>query len=388
MFPPSSSSALPPPDPWAGSPRRSLRERIVETLRHLSEDVEARRVGGLGEAQAAGYVAGRFRRADYAATVQSFRAGVGDRPVWSVIAFLGAWGGGLVTLGVARATVGGGGLLLALALLFLALDLSGRGGLRMLLKGKLSQSVVAPRAARDRQVRWRVIVLAPLDGPPLMALGRNGTMFLIGALVVALSAAVGTLVSGATMWRVVAAACGGGLLGMGSWIALRPLMPAPVPAIHGAGELTTLLMIADELEPLQHVEVWLVALGGGSVGHESVHALMRHYPFSPSDTWVINLHHITAGQPVFVTREGVLRERRSASVLRGLASDTDAADLMIDAEPRRVRQRTLAQSLLRQQFRAITITSHSDATPFTSPNAGTIERCVRLVAGVIRGLDA
>lgn len=392
MFPPSRKSPLPPPESWSGAPRRALHERIVETLRYLSEEVDTRRVGGLGEAQAAGYVAGRLRRAEYAAAVQSFRAGVSERPLLALIALLGAvggalsafaWSGGLSVAGMVITLV-------CLATLLLELGALGfrAGALRRLLRGKLSQSVIAPRAAHQRQARWRVVVLAPLDGPPQSALRRQELWLLFSALITSVLASGVALFSTALIWRVPASGSAIVLLILAGIVLLRRAAPTLLPAVHGAGELTTLLMVADELPPLKQVEVWMVALGGGSIGHESVRALIERYPFSPSDTWVINLHNITAGQPVFVTREGVLRERRSASVLRGLASDTDAADLTIDAEPRRLRERTLAQPLLRQGFRAMTISSHSDASPFTSPEGATIERCVRLVVGIIRGLDA
>jgi hypothetical protein len=189
-------------------------------------------------------------------------------------------------------------------------------------------------------------------------------------------------------WRILVGGCALVVALIGLAVLRRLLLPGLLPAIHGAGELTTLLMVAEELAPLQTIEVWMVALGGGSVGHESIHALIERYPFSPNDTCIINLHNITAGQPVFVTREGVLRDRRSDRVLLALASDTDASDISIDAEPRRLRQHTLAQAFHRLSYRAISISSHSDTSVFASIDAGTVERCVRLVVGMLRGLDA
>jgi hypothetical protein len=232
-----------------------------------------------------------------------------------------------------------------------------------------------------------VVVLAPLDGPPHVVLDRRGLLLLLGALLVEAIALGGVVAAGGQAWRLLAAGCALLLLLLGLWVVSRRTLPAPLPAIHGAGELAALLLIAEELTPLTTVEVWMIALGGGSVGHESVRALSERYPFSAQDTWFINLHAISVGQPVFVTREGRLRERRSHPALLALATDTDAADVTIDAEPRRLRQRTLAQSVLRLGFRTITISSHNPASPFTSPDAVTIERCVRLVVGMVRGLD-
>jgi hypothetical protein len=246
---------------------------------------------------------------------------------------------------------------------------------------------VAGRAAKGKQSRWRVVIVAPLDGPPRPLLSRGGLIVLLVTLLVELLAVVGLMLNPSFGLRLVVSTGSLVALGMGIVLLFRRAIPSPLPAIYGAGELATLLMIAEELEPLQSVEVWVIALGGSTVGTENIHALLEHYPFSPVDTYVINLHNITAGQPVFVTREGVLRERRSDRVLLAGAADTDAADVTIDAEPRRVRERTLAQAMLQQRFRAITISSHSSASPFTSPDPATIEHCVRLVVGMVRRLD-
>src|SRR5918997_2298283 len=73
----------PPPPPMPRDPdravlvRRPIQMRLLETLRYLAEEIEVRRVGSLGEAQAAGYVDARLRRAGQQATVTSFFTGAG-----------------------------------------------------------------------------------------------------------------------------------------------------------------------------------------------------------------------------------------------------------------------------------------------------------------------
>ncbi|HEX6289238.1 MAG TPA: hypothetical protein VFZ66_08615 [Herpetosiphonaceae bacterium] len=389
MFLPPPKPPTPPAPPSLSSVvRRSLRDRIIETLSYLSDEIDSRRVGGLGEAQAAGYVAGRLRRAEYAAAVQSFRASAGERLPLLALTTIGAAGGALAALRPETLWLAAAGLLVLLTIVLLLAEIEGPAPLRRMLKGTISQSVVAVRAAGARHARWRMIVLAPLDGSPTPTLSRQGLLLLLAALVVE-SIGVGALFFVTTYgWRLLAAACAGLVAAIGLWLLRRLVVPALLPAIHGAGELTTLLMVAEELEPLQAIEVWTVALGGGSVGHESIAALIEHYPFSPADTCIINLHNISAGQPVFVTREGLLRERRSDRMLLALAADADALDMTIDAEPRPLRQQTLAQAFHRQGLPAISITSHSDASVFANLDADTIERCVRLVVGMVRGLDA
>jgi hypothetical protein len=380
------SSELPVAPSWPAASQRSTRDRIVETLRYLSDEIEARRAGGLGEAQAAGYLAGRLRRANYAATVLSFRTGIGEALPLILVASLGA-AAALLAAWATHALAYGVAALCAISALALVLtEIEGAQSLRRRLKGRPSQSVVAVRAAGAR-LRWRVVVQAPLDGPPRPALARRGLNAVLIALATVLVAIMLLTLTGDPVWRLALAGVALLLAGLAVWIAIRSALPSPLPAIHGAGDLATLLMVAEALEPLSHVEVWIAALGGSTIGEENVEALLDRYPFTPVDTCFINLHAISAGQPVFVTREGMLRERRSDRMLLALADETDAADVSIDAEPRRVQQRTLAQLLLRRGQRAITISSHSDSSPFTSPDADTIERCTRLVAGMIRRLD-
>ena len=114
--------------------------------------------------------------------------------------------------------------------------------------------------------------------------------------------------------------------------------------------------------------------------------LLERYPFG-ADTCFVNLHQMSAGQPVFVTREGLLRELRSDRRLLALAGRADADDVTINAEPRQLRERTLAAVPLRRGYQAITISSHPETASFTAPDPHTLERCVRLIVGMIRGLD-
>ncbi|MBV9790241.1 MAG: hypothetical protein JOZ51_18775, partial [Chloroflexi bacterium] len=95
--------------------RRSLHDRIVEMLSYLSDEIDSRRVGGLGEAQAAGYVAGRLRRAEYTAAVQSFRASTGAQVAFVVLTTLGVIGGALAALQIGTLWLVVAGLLVVLS---------------------------------------------------------------------------------------------------------------------------------------------------------------------------------------------------------------------------------------------------------------------------------
>jgi hypothetical protein len=158
------------------------------------------------------------------------------------------------------------------------------------------------------------------------------------------------------------------------------------PAIAGTGELAVLVAVAEELGALQRVELWTVALGAVSIGDSGMRHLLERYPFEQG-TYFVNLHHLAVGQPAYVTREGILRERRSDRTLLALASGADAADVSINAEPRQLRQHTLAALPLRWGYPTLTITTHADQRGWTSTDPATLERCVKLVVGIVRALD-
>ena len=99
LFP--ASPPTPPDGDRAVLRRRPPGVRLAETLRFLADEIEARRVGGLGEAQAAGYLAGRLGRAEQQTTILGFRSDADPR--W-LLAALGAGIAGLA--GCALSQVG------------------------------------------------------------------------------------------------------------------------------------------------------------------------------------------------------------------------------------------------------------------------------------------
>lgn len=367
--------------------RRALQDRLLETVRYLADEIEVRRVGGLGEAQAAGYVAGRLQRAEQQATVMSFRAATARIGAMSAAIILGAGASLLPVILPQRPVIGVALLLLGAAAVLFWAEIEGPAMLAGLLGRRTSQSVVGVRAAtagEDRS-RLRVVLTAPLDGAPrmpprsvlLLALEVFGflAVVLIWLLVTMFLPLRWVLLTGACMLALI-------MLAMAASQWRRRLEPA----VAGAGELAVLIAVAEELGELQRVELWTVAVGAGSVGDMAIQRLLERYPFA-TDTLFINLHHMTAGQPVFVTREGLLREVRSDRRLLALASEADAADVTINAEPRQLRVRTLVAQLLRRGYAGISISSHPDSQGGASPDPGTLERCVRLIAGMIRRLD-
>jgi hypothetical protein len=265
-------------------------------------------------------------------------------------------------------------------------ELEGPGLIGQALRGRGSQSVIGVRAAvgNTRVSPLRVVLLAPLDHA-----SRFPPRPLLVLCFVALAAEFALIMASLATPGVFGWALAGGAALLGVIAAIFLLLPwfqGPEPAVLGAGELSVLVAVAEELGELRHVELWTVALGAVSSGEAGLRHLLERYPFG-ADTYFINLHHMTAGQPIYVTREGLLRERRSDRRLLALAGVSDAADVTINAEPRRLRRRTLAALLLRRGFRGITVTSYSDVRGFTRIDPRTLERCVKLVVGMIRELD-
>ncbi|HZB95426.1 MAG TPA: hypothetical protein VE268_05675, partial [Herpetosiphonaceae bacterium] len=387
----------PPPLPMVRDPdravlvRKALQDRLIETLRYLEEEIEPRRAGGLGEAQAAGYVAGRFQRAEQQAAVTSFRTGRGPVVATALIVLLMAIvSGGAAVLPLRAGSIGTLWILLVLLAMLAVLfweEIEGVGLIGRAIGARSSQSVVGVRAAADsnQHARLRVVLAAPLDSAPQSPPRR---IFLLGLLVLGVNLiALATLI--VTLQPVLRLVLGVGTAILGGTavilLAWRRLQ-SPQKEASGSGELAALIAIAEELSELRQVELWTVAFGAVSAGNATIHHIFERYPFGV-ETCFINLHHMTAGQPVFVTREGLLHERRSDRRLLAVASAADAVDVSINAEPRRVRRRTLAAPLLQRGYRTITITSHPDTSGFVRPDPLTLERCVKLVVGMIRELD-
>jgi hypothetical protein len=183
------------------------------------------------------------------------------------------------------------------------------------------------------------------------------------------------------------------LAGIELWLLRAPATPG---AISHAGAVAVLLASAEELNALERTELWAVALGATSSG-AGLADFLRRYPFDREMTLFVEIAGIGAGNLSYVTREGVLRERPADKLLLHLAAAADAADPLIDAEPRAYR-RELAARLLRAGRRALTITclGTDGETPYRGSlndtpaviDGPTLDRAMRLVAGLVRQIDS
>ena len=278
----------------------------------------------------------------------------------------------------------------------------------VLARKRPSQNVIATRASSSAP-RRRVVLLAPLDSPPEMSrlirlladdirpeIGRAAAYGLLTLLaLLALPSGLSFELRRALWLAQLVPTVYLLLLAVVDLLLLRA--PTTPGAISHAGAVAVLLASAEELNALERTELWAVALGA-TVSGAGLADFLRRYPFD-RETLFVEIAGIGAGNLSYVTREGVLRERPADARLLQLAAAADAADPLIDAEPRAYRrERTIGARLLRAGRRALTITcldtdgetphrGSLDDTP-AAIDAPMLDRAMRLVAGLVRQIDA
>lgn len=385
-----------------GMPRRSrrLRDDPADTVLHLVESIGPRGATALHEAQAAAYLNGRLRRAGLDVSAEVFQARLS--PGWDALAMTGMGVAGVVLAGWLPLPAL---LLFALALLWAA-RLAAPHARPWLVGERQSQNVIGIRAIGSTTARWRLVLLAPLDSPPAAVPLVQLLTARPRATVAMLLATAALLVCGAARWYT-----GHGWWWYALWLPLALMLllagaqamfmrarPSP-GAAHHAGALAVLLSAVEELVTMEHVEVWAVGVGAATRSPDGVADLLRRYPFEQESTLFVGLEGLGSGTLCYLTREGVFREHAADPLLLQLAAAADAADPLIDVEPCPFRSRTvLGHALHGDGRRVLTITCLDDNGRMVNAgsmddvpaniDAATLERAVRLVAGVVQQLDA
>lgn len=364
-------------------------------MAELAERIGLRRPTSAEEARAAAFVNGRLRRAGMGVSAYELRVVPRAGAVYAVYAALGIAGAGLAFFVPWLALLWGLGLLaIALADAFVA-------PLPPLGRRCVSQNIVGTRAVAEAagaprvQPRWRVVLLAPLDTPPLRhglaifaGTGRSGVLVRLAAAALLAGGALGAALLPGPWWLLHGGA--GLLFGLILIGATRPCVPDPSDG--GRAALAALVAAATRLEALARAEVWAVAVGAASSDPWGVISLLRRYPFERERTLVIALDALSAGQLVYATAEGSLRSRATDPLLARLAAAADAADPQIDADPRCLStESALAAPLRRLGYRTLTVAARP--APGAAPDAAPadtclVERAARLVAGMVRRIDA
>jgi hypothetical protein len=372
-------------------------------MSRIAGEIGPRRPTSLGEARAAAYLDGRLRRAGLRVSADPFHAPRSAGAEGALLALPA-----LVSVALYY-QLPLPSLALALCGLAIAAALLWWPDVVVLARKRPSQNVIATRASSSAP-RRRVVLLAPLDSPPAMSrlarlladdtrpqIGRAAAYALLTLLaLLALPSSLSFELRRA-LWltQMLPTAYLLVLAGLDLWLLRAPTTSG---AISHAGALAVLLTSAEELNALERTELWAVALGATSSG-AGLADFLRRYPFDREMTLFVEIAGIGAGNLSYVTREGVLRERPADTRLLQLAAAADAADPLIDAEPRAYRRdRTIAARLLRAGRRALTIVclGPDGETPYRGSMDDTpavidgpmLDRAMRLVAGLVRQIDA
>lgn len=384
-----------------GLPRRSrrLRDDPADTVVHLVESIGPRAATGLHEAQAAAYLNGRLRRAGLDVSAEVFQARL--QPGWDEVA--------ITCMGLIGVVLGGWLALPALLLFALALAwavwLVAPMAHPLLANEGQSQNVIGIRAIGSTTARWRLVMLAPLDSPPavgplvrlLTARPRAPVAMLLTMATLVVCGVVHWYTGHVGWWYVQWVPLVFALLLVSGQIMLLRAQASPGAANH-AGALAVLLSAVEELAAMERVEMWAVGVGAATRSSDGVADLLRRYPFEQGSTLFVSLEGLGNGPLCYLTREGVLREHGADPLLLKLAAAADAADPLIDVEPRPFRSRTvLGHALHQARRRVLTITCLDDNGHMVNAgsvndapaaiDASTLERAVRLVIGMMQQLD-
>nr|WP_044199480.1 hypothetical protein [Oscillochloris trichoides] len=271
--------------------RNHLRAEARLIISHLS-DIGPRLAGSPQEATVAAFVNARLRHTGMGVSTNPLRLTPRHQRMYALVA-----AAGLVAALTALVLPLPALILAVLATILLLVDQI-TGPLVHMGQQILSQTIVGNRAIRANGTalgppppRWRVVLLAPLDStmrpaPRWDLPARIATLFLV------LLSTLLELLLPARGWILLSIPASL-LLGFQILILLRPPLPAPSDAATGA--LAALLLSAQRLGDMQHVEVWAIALGASSLDPAGMEEVLRLYPFDPQQTLLINLTDLASG---------------------------------------------------------------------------------------------
>jgi hypothetical protein len=311
---------------------QSYPEVALEHIRHLAETIGPRGSTTSKELEAAEYVRDALRALGISARLEPFRSGRSTyRPF--VLAFVAA------CLGTALYTVvRHPGTALVAALLnglgawgmFAELDFADNWMRRLLPTGP-SQNVVGVVPPKGER-RCRVALVAHLDTHRTPVFYSSNTWHTLFVTLVAgtfVSMVVGALVYGllaladwAWLWWITALTTGVQLFGLVMCLHadLTPFGPGANDNASGVGSI---MALGERLthQPLQHIEVWLVADGCEELGCYGAEALIQAHADDLRDTYLIAMDIVGAGDPAFLVNDGLLRKYPVDSRLLAIARE-------------------------------------------------------------------
>jgi len=281
---------------YAGYPDRLLMHAAADDeateiellVAELAGRIGPRRPTSAEEARAAAFVNGRLRRAGMGVSAYELRVVPRAGTTYALFAALGMAGAALAFFFPWL------GLLWGLGLLAIALADAFVAPLPPLGPCRVSQNIVGTRAIAEAagapplQPRWRVVVLAPLDTPPLQhglavlaGSGRSAALARLAAATLLVAGALGALLLPGPWWLLQGGA--GLLFGLILIGAIRPLTPDPSDG--GCAALAALVSAVTRLGALERAEVWAVAVGAASSDPWGGSACCGATPSSQSAPW-------------------------------------------------------------------------------------------------------
>ena len=362
---------------------RRLRDAPFDTLQRLIDEFGHRPATSLAEARAAALLDGRLRRAGLQVIADTFSAI--PEPGWvGMILGLLACGALLAYYWLPLLTLGLAAVLALLATIALLRPrfLSGMP--------RPSQNVVGNRAASDQQ-HYRLVLLARIDtplAPAILTRALGGQhimrMRLVATLVFGLLAIIG-LFDPQRLWLYLLALPALYLAAA----ALHDVLAArPLGATHpkDSAGIAVLLAASEQLDALEHTELWAIGLGATARG-AGLSDVLRRYPFDSAKTLFVALEGLGSGAPAIVSTEGWPRslpaDPQLAEALATITQDPQDSALSI-ASP----TPTLASTLLQDGRRAISIACfgpQSETVPDMEQEH--LERATRIVIALARAID-
>jgi hypothetical protein len=363
----------------------SPRDEALTIISHLAE-IGPRRAGSPQEATAAAFINGRLRRAGMGVTTHSLAVSPRRRRLYGAAAAAGLFAA-LTAIFLPLPA-----LALALAAIITLLIDATVGPLSQIRPSQASQSIIGTQAIAggaglaSRSPRWRVVLLAPLDSPTV----ATGLSALAGPSRSAAIARVITLalVGLAAMAEILSPHHGWALVVVPAAILLALQLagslsgPRPTLRDGSLGALAAMVLSAQRLHDLKHVEIWAAAIGASSVDSGGVEDLLRLYPFERERTLIIALEQLDGGQLCYS-----LGTRRANREIASLA----AAAFQISAVERtRADGASLSEPLCRRGMRAISVYSHSDSREAAATHRATAplsEGAARLITAIVEQLE-
>lgn len=366
------------------------REDPIDAIHKIADDIGARPVTSIAEAQTAAYVASRLRRAGLQVWTDPFRTH----------ALAGS--GGLMIALLASASIGVWtyerlyALAIAATTSLVAMLLTNTLSRHFRRATSESQNVVATLSPIGPATR-RVVLLVPLDThQPRDPIGSREAQ--VGASVALLTMMsleyIAPLPLPPEVRTVLLLIPVVYLLLAASaelWVRSQPFSSG---AVSYAGSIAAMLTAVDDLGRLNNTELWAVGLGGGTTG-AGLAQLVKKYPFDAHATFFIGLEGLGRGTLSYVLHDVNERTRSADDILVDVFTEATRG---VRAEPRIANFIPIVRPLTQAKRRAISIAclDHNGRVPLQGSTKDTseaitpaiVEQSARLLTNAVRALDS